>query len=158
MNPRLRIRPASRRDLADVIGLVRKLAEFEKLPPPKPAALRQYARHGFGRRPYFRILVAELDGRLAAYAFFFFAYSTFLGRPTLYLEDLFVLPEARRGGVGLRLMRELAKIARREGCARMDWTVLDWNVGARRFYRRLGARPLKQWIYYRLDGAALARL
>ena len=158
MKARPRIRFASRRDLPGVIALVRKLAEFEKLAPPEAAALRRYARHGFGRRRYFRILVAELDGGLVAYAFFFFAYSTFLGRPTLYLEDLFVLPEARRGGVGLRLMRELARIARREGCRRMDWTVLDWNVGAQRFYRRLGARPLKHWIYYRLDGTALARM
>ncbi len=158
MKATLRIRPASRRDLPGVIALVRKLAEFEKLAPPDAAALRRYARHGFGRRRYFRILVAELDGGLAAYAFFFFAYSTFLGRPTLYLEDLFVLPEARRRGVGLRMMRELARIARREGCGRMDWTVLDWNAGAQRFYRRLGARPLKEWIYFRIDGAALARM
>jgi predicted N-acetyltransferase YhbS len=155
---KIRIRPAVRKDIRGIVGLVRKLAGFEKLKPPDAAAVRRYVRHGFGPDPYFRMLVAEEGRRLIAYAFYFFTYSTFMARPTLYLEDVFVLPEYRSRKIGDRIMRELAKIAKRKGCARMEWCVLDWNVRAQEFYKRLGARHLTEWHFYRIDGAALRRL
>lgn len=156
------IRPATRRDLPDVIALVRKLAEFEKLAPPDAAALRRYAKHGFGRKRYFRILVAE-EGRgraraMLGYAFYFFTYSTFEAKPTLYLEDLFVLPEQRRRGVGAALLRTLARIAKRENCGRMEWMVLDWNVKAMRFYRGLGAKELREWRLFRVRGKGISAI
>lgn len=155
---KLRIRPARRADVPKVVGLVRRLAAFEKLDPPPPTAVRDYRRDGFGRRRLFEILLAEEGGAAVGYAFYFFTYSTFRARPTLYLEDLFVVPEARGRGVGLGLLRALGKIARRRRCARMEWMVLDWNVRAQRFYRRLGARRLREWWTFRLDGTALASL
>lgn len=148
---KFRIRPALRRDLPALVDLIRQLAEFERLSPPDGSALRRLALHGFGRRPQFRILVAERAGAIVAYAFYFFTYSTFLARPTLFIEDLFVRPDARRGGIGERLVHTLAAIARKRGCGRMEWMVLDWNVGARRFYKRLGARTLPEWLLYRID-------
>jgi GNAT superfamily N-acetyltransferase len=153
-----RLRPARPSDLPAVVGLVRRLAEFEKLAPPSASAARRYRRDGFGRRPYFRILVAEQGRRLVGYAFYFFTYSTFRARPTLYLEDLFVVPEERGRGTGERLLRALGRVAARAGCGRMEWAVLDWNVEAQRFYRRLGARPQGAWRLWRLDGPALGRL
>jgi GNAT superfamily N-acetyltransferase len=154
----VRIRPARPGDVGAVVALVRRLAAFERLRPPGPQTARRYRRDGFGRRARFRILVAEQGGAMVAYAFYFFTYSTFEARPTLYLEDLFVVPEARGGGVGEALMRRLGRIAARAGCARMEWCVLDWNVGAHRFYRRLGARHRREWQFWRLDGPALRRL
>jgi GNAT superfamily N-acetyltransferase len=149
--PAMRIRPARKRDLPQVVVLIARLAEFEKLRPPDASARRRLAAHGFGRRPAFRILLAEIGGRSVGYAFYFFTYSTFLARPTLYLEDLFVLPESRKAGVGDALLRALARIARRATCGRMEWAVLDWNRNARRFYERRGARRLNEWLLYRLD-------
>jgi GNAT superfamily N-acetyltransferase len=154
----VRLRPATRRDLPAVLALVRRLAEYETLDPPGRAAARRYLRDGFGRRPLFWILVAEAPDGLVGYAFYFFTYSTFLARPTLYLEDLFVLPESRGRGIGERFMRALARIARRAGCGRIEWTVLDWNRTALRFYDRLGARRLKEWYFYRLDRRGIERL
>lgn len=153
---KFRIRPAARRDLPAVVGLIRQLAAFEQLPPPHRSALRRLSRDGFGRRPLFKILVAERGPEIVAYAFYFFTYSTFLARPTLYIEDIFVRPDARRRGIGERFVRALAAIARRSRCGRMEWMVLDWNSGARRFYRRLGARSLPRWILYRIDLRAAA--
>lgn len=156
--PKVSIRPATRRDVPQVVRLVRDLAAFEKLGPPSPAAVRRYVKHGFGPKRYFRILLVKLDGAAVGYAFYFFTYSTFLARPSLYLEDVFVLPEARSRGVGREIMRALGRIARKEGCGRMEWCVLDWNVRAQKFYDRLGARHMKHWYFYRIDGPRLKRL
>ncbi len=147
----MKIRKASRRDLPGIVALITRLAEFEKLPPPDASAIRRFERHGFGKHPYFHVLVVEEGSRLIGYAFYFFMYSTFLARPTLYLEDLFVLPECRGQGLGKKLMRRLAGMAQKLGCGRMEWSVLDWNKKAIRFYDRLGARHLKEWYAYRLD-------
>ncbi len=141
------VRPYRRSDAKDLVALIRALARYEKLPPLSPSGARRLAVDA-GRR--FHALLAEELGRPVGYAIYFFSYSTFLARPTLYLEDLFVLPEHRRGGVGARFFAELRKIARREGCGRMEWMVLDWNAPAHRFYRKLGAKPLGDWIPYRL--------
>lgn len=141
------IRPYEKRDAKALVGLVRALAHYEKLKPLSPAAARRLVRD-VGRR--IRVLMAEEGGRAVGYAIYFFTYSSFLARPTLYLEDLFVLPEQRRGGIGARFFAELRREARREQCGRMEWMVLDWNAPAHRFYRKLGAKPLDDWITYRL--------
>lgn len=154
----MKIRKAGRKDVPKIIELVTKLAEFEKLAPPDNAAVRRYIKHGFGKNPFFRALLVEDGKKPVAYAFYFFTYSTFLAQPTLYLEDLFVLPEYRKKGVGQQLMRELASIAKKLDCGRMEWCVLDWNANAIRFYDKLGARHLKEWFFYRLDRKGILEL
>ncbi len=115
-------------------------------------------RHGFGRPRYFEALVCRRGRTPIGLALYYFTYSTFLGRPTLYLEDLFVLPAERGNGAGRALLRALAKIAVRRGCGRMEWAVLDWNTPSIRFYRKLGATLRREWILTRLAGAPLRRL
>jgi len=115
-------------------------------------------RHGFGRRRYFEALVCRQGRTPIGLALYYFTYSTFLGRPTLYLEDLFVLPAERGNGAGRALLRALAKIAVRRGCGRMEWAVLDWNTPSIRFYQKLGATLRREWILTRLAGAPLRRL
>ncbi len=115
-------------------------------------------RHGFGRRRYFEALVCRQGRTPIGLALYYFTYSTFLGRPTLYLEDLFVLPAERGNGAGRALLRALAKIAVRRGCGRMEWAVLDWNTPSIRFYQKLGAKLRREWILTRLAGAPLRRL
>jgi GNAT superfamily N-acetyltransferase len=152
------IRPARTADLAPVIALIRGLAEFEKLPPPDDAAERRFFADFAATPPRFRLLVAERDGEILGYALYFFTYSTFLAQPSLYLEDLFVRPDARSLGIGRALLVELARVAVAERCGRFEWTVLDWNVRAQSFYRSLGARILPEWQVCRVDGAALQQL
>jgi len=115
-------------------------------------------RHGFGRPRYFEALVCRRGRTPIGLALYYFTYSTFLGRPTLYLEDLFVLPAERGNGAGRALLRALAKIAVRRGCGRMEWAVLDWNTPSIRFYQKLGAKLRREWILTRLAGAPLRRL
>jgi GNAT superfamily N-acetyltransferase len=122
------------------------------------ATAERIRRHGFGRRRYFEALICRRGRAPIGLALYYFTYSTFLGRPTLYLEDLFVLPEARGHGAGRALLRALAAIAVRRGCGRMEWTVLDWNAPSIRFYRKLGATLRREWILTRLAGAPLRRL
>jgi GNAT superfamily N-acetyltransferase len=150
------IRACAARDLPAVIELMRGLADFEKLPGPDEAAAARMHRDFEARR--FSVLVAEDKGRVVGYALYFFTYSTFVGRPSLYLEDLFVLPEQRGNGVGERFMRALAAEAVEQGCGRFEWTVLEWNVRAQEFYRSLGAELLHDWRVCRLDGERLAKL
>lgn len=122
------------------------------------ATAARIRRHGFGRRRYFETLICRHGRTPIGLALYYFTYSTFLGRPTLYLEDLFVLPEARGDGAGRALLRALAAIAVRRGCGRMEWTVLDWNTPSIRFYRKLGATLRREWILTRLTGPPLRRL
>jgi GNAT superfamily N-acetyltransferase len=143
----IRIRPYRKSDGTAFLSLVRALAAYEKLKPPTAAAARRML-GDVGRR--IRVLMAELDGRAVGYAVYFFTYSTFLARPTLYLEDVFVLPEARGKGAGKAFFRELRRAAARERCGRMEWAVLRWNKPAIRFYDGLGAEPLGGWLTYRL--------
>jgi GNAT superfamily N-acetyltransferase len=154
----LSIRRGTRRDVPTIVALIRGLAEYERLVHEVEITPAQARRHGFGRRPYFETLICRRGRRPVGFALFFFTYSTFLGRPSLYLEDLFVLPEERGRGAGRALLRALGKIAMARGCGRMEWTVLDWNAPAIRFYRRIGARLHKEWIHTRLTGAPLRRL
>ena len=122
------------------------------------ATAERIRRHGFGRPRYFETLICRHGRTPIGFALYYFTYSTFLGRPTLYLEDLFVLAEARGNGAGRALLRALAKVAMRRGCGRMEWTVLDWNTSSIRFYRKLGAKLRREWILTRLTGAPLRRL
>ena len=155
---KLRIRAATRRDVPTILALIRGLAEYEKLAHEVEATSTRLRQHGFGRRRYFETLLC-LDGRTpVGFALYFFTYSTFLARPTLYLEDLFVLPDARGHGAGKALLAALARIARQRGCGRLEWAVLDWNTPAIGFYERLGARMRKDWILTRLTGEPLRRL
>ncbi len=152
------IRPARPGDGEAFIGLVRALAAFEKLSPPDDAAVRRLVADAFGPRPRFDLLVAEVQEMVRGYALFFETYSSFRALPSLYLEDLFVHPDVRGRGIGGAMMRELARTAVRRGCGRFEWTVLDWNEGAQRFYRSLGAGILREWFLCRVDGDALAAL
>lgn len=151
------IRPATPDDSAAIRALVVALAEYERLDPPDAAAQDRLLADAFRPQPRVEIAVAVVDGVVAGYAFFFETYSTFLARPTLYLEDLFVLPAHRGAGVGKALFVHLAREAARRGCGRMEWAVLDWNEPALAFYRRLGAQHLADWQTFRLDRAALER-
>jgi GNAT superfamily N-acetyltransferase len=144
------VRPATAADGPAFIGLVRALADFEKLPGPTEEATARLLEDAFGPRPRYELTVAELDGEVCAYAVSFLTYSTFLARPTLFLEDLFVHPRARRRGVAKALMEHLRERARALGCGRFEWMVLDWNVDAQRFYDGLGGERMESWRLYRL--------
>lgn len=158
MTDDLRIRPASSEDAPAFLDLVDALADYEKLARPTPEARERLLRDGFGERPHFQPYLAELAGKPVAYAITFSTYSSFLALPTLYLEDIFVLPEARGKGVGKRFFRFLAAEAVERGCGRMEWVVLDWNRLAIDFYERLGATRLTEWYTYRLTREELERL
>ena len=154
----LRLRPATAADVPDVMRLVQALAEYERAPDAVVATEADFLRHGFGPSPRFSVLIAEQDGQVAGFALWFFTFSTWLGRPGLYLEDLFVRPELRGRGIGKAMMLELARTAVREGCGRFDWQVLDWNEPSIQFYRALGARVMGEWLTCRLEGDALRAL
>jgi GNAT superfamily N-acetyltransferase len=154
----LSIRRGARRDVPTILRLIRGLAEYERLVHQMEATAERIRRHGFGRRRYFETLICRRGRTPIGLALYYFTYSTFLGRPTLYLEDLFVLPEARGNGAGRALLSALATIAVRRGCGRMEWAVLDWNTPSIRFYRKLGATLRREWILTRLAGAPLRRL
>jgi GNAT superfamily N-acetyltransferase len=140
-----RIRAATREDGPAFVGLVRALAEFEKLPGPTDEAAARLLEDAFGDRPRYELLVGEVENQVVAYAVYFFTYSTFLARPTLFLEDVFVHPSARRLGLGTEIMGRLKEIAGERGCGRFEWMVLDWNTGAQDMYRELGATIFKEW-------------
>ena len=156
-----RIRAAVPADVPLILELIRALAEYEKLSHEchaDEAALRE---HLFGPRPYAEALIAQADGVTQGFALYFHNYSTFLARPGIYLEDLFVRPAARGRGLGRALLARLAALALERGCGRLEWSVLDWNEPAIRFYRSLGARQMDEWRINRLTGGelqALARL
>jgi GNAT superfamily N-acetyltransferase len=141
-----------------IAELIRGLARFEKLEQEVEMTDELLADGLFGDRPYAEVVLAEDDGRPVGFALFFHNFSTFLGRPGIYLEDLFVLPERRGQGIGRMLLAHLARLAVERGCGRLEWAVLDWNKEAIKFYERLGARPNSDWTVYRLAGEALSGL
>jgi GNAT superfamily N-acetyltransferase len=151
----LHIRPAEPADVPVVAELIWQLARFEKLEDQVVLTEELLAAGLFGPRPYAEAVMAEDDGEPIGFALFFHSFSTFLARPGLYLEDLFVLPAHRGRGVGRALLSHLARLALERGCGRLEWSVLDWNKDAIRFYERLGAHPSSEWTVYRLDGEAL---
>jgi GNAT superfamily N-acetyltransferase len=154
----LNLRPATPLDVPAILQLVRALAAYERAPDAVVATEQDFLRHGFRAAPRFSVLLAEQDGEVAGFALWFFTFSTWLGKPGLYLEDLFVRPELRRRGIGKALMLELARTAVREGCGRFEWSVLDWNQPAIDFYRSLGARLMEEWVVCRVEGDALRAL
>jgi GNAT superfamily N-acetyltransferase len=156
--PAFTLRAAERRDLPAIVGLIGELAEFERLTQQMKATPESLAPHLFGERPVAESVVAEVEGRVVAFALFFTNFSTFLARPGLYLEDLYVQPAQRGSGIGRALLRHLAALAAARGCGRFEWSVLDWNANAIRFYESMGATVMPDWRICRLTGPALDRL
>jgi GNAT superfamily N-acetyltransferase len=152
------IRAAAPSDLPLIAALIRDLAEYERLADEVRFDETELATHLFGPRPMAEVVIGEIDGAAQGFALFFHNFSTFEGRPGIYLEDLFVRPEARGSGLGKALLTHLAFLAVERGCARLEWSVLDWNEPAIGFYRKLGARPLDEWTVMRVDGSALTQL
>jgi len=156
--PKLRIVPATEVDVPAILELIRALAEYEKLSHKVTATEELLRETLFGAKPAAETLLAYWDGECAGFAVFFQNYSTFLAKPGLFLEDLFVKPHLRGKGIGIALLKRLAKIAAERGCGRFEWEVLDWNEPSILFYKKLGAAPLDDWTKYRLTGDALDAL
>lgn len=152
------IRPAAPADLPLIAQLIRDLAEYEKLASEVRFDEAVLGQKLFGARPYAEVVIGELDGAAQGFALFFHNFSTFEGRPGIYLEDLFVRPEARGSGLGKALLAHLAALAVERDCARLEWSVLDWNAPAIGFYQKLGARLMDDWTVMRLDGTELSQL
>ena len=158
MNTKHLLRAAEPRDLPAIVGLIGELAEFERLTHLLKVTAETLHPHLFGPKPVVEAVVGEVHGEVVAFALFFTNFSTFLARPGLYLEDLFVNPEARGRGAGLALMSALARICVERDYGRFEWSVLDWNTPSLEFYRSLGARPLGDWTVHRVVGEPLAAL
>jgi GNAT superfamily N-acetyltransferase len=153
-----KVRAASREDVPLILSFIKELAEYERLSHEVVATEETLKEWLFGERPVAEVLIGEHAGEAAGFALFFHNFSTFLGKPGIYLEDLYVRPEFRRAGVGRVLLVHLAKLARERGCGRLEWSVLDWNEPAIGFYRGIGASPVSGWTVYRVTGEALEEL
>lgn len=154
----MRVRPAEPGDIEVIHGLIRELATYERAPEKVVGTPAMLADALFGEHVSAEALIAELDGRPVGFALFHGTFSTWECRPGIWLEDLYVPPEHRRHGIGQALLAELARITVERGCARLEWTALDWNTPALDFYAKLGAQRLSEWDNHRLDGEALERL
>jgi GNAT superfamily N-acetyltransferase len=154
----LKIRNATPADAALIVQFIRDLAEYERDPQAAVVTEQDILRDGFGAQPKFYVVIAEWEGKPAGFAFYFYIYSTWQGRPGLFLEDLFVRPELRGHGIGKALLIYLARIAVENNCGRYQWQVLDWNTPAIDFYKSLGAEMMKEWLTMRVDGEALRKL
>jgi GNAT superfamily N-acetyltransferase len=152
------IRTATEADVPQILEFIRALAAYEREPGAVTATEADLLRDGFGPNPFYFCLIADLDGKPAGFAFYFFNYSTWKGRPGLYLEDIFVHPEFRGLGIGKALLERVAAIAVEKNCPRLQWEVLDWNTPAIDFYRAMGAEFLDEWRNVRVSGEALLRL
>jgi GNAT superfamily N-acetyltransferase len=155
---KITLRTAVEADAGVILRFIRALAEYEKLSHMVVATEQSLREQLFGARPAAETLIASLDGEDAGFALFFSSFSTFLGKPGIYLEDLFVLPAARSKGVGRVLLTEVARIATARNCGRLEWAVLDWNSPTIGFYKKLGAVPMDEWTTYRVTGDVLRRL
>ena len=154
----LSLNMATEQDVPQILIFIKALAEYERLAGAVVATEDGLRQSLFGARAYAECVIARWNGQPAGFALFFHNFSTFLGRPGLYLEDLFVKPELRGKGVGRALLQHLARLATDRNCGRLEWSVLDWNESAIGFYRSLGAEPLDEWTVFRLKGEALNRL
>jgi GNAT superfamily N-acetyltransferase len=152
------IRKATAADVPVILNFIRALAAYERAPDAVKATEADLREHGFGANPYFECLIAEEDGRAEGFAFYFFDYSTWMGRPGIYLEDIFVYPEFRGRGIGKALLQRVAAVAVERGCARLKWEVLDWNKPAIEFYEAHGAKLMHEWRSMRVTGEDLMRL
>jgi GNAT superfamily N-acetyltransferase len=157
-DPILEIRQAQPGDEPTVLRLIKALAEYEKLAHQVVASETDLSESLFGTRPFAEAVIGYVDGEPVGFAVYFHSFSTFWGRPGLYLEDLFVEERWRGHGFGRRLLAYVARVAVERGCRRMEWAVLDWNEPTIAFYERLGARPMDDWTVFRLDGETLARV
>lgn len=161
-SPAITVRPAVPADVALILDLIHALAAYERMPDAveaTPAAIeRQLFGSGFGRGPTAECLIGEIDSEAQGFAVYCMNFSTWLAKPGIWLEDLFVRPPARGHGLGAALLQALARVAVERGCGRMEWSVLDWNEPALGFYRRLGAEALSEWTTHRVSGAALVAL
>jgi GNAT superfamily N-acetyltransferase len=151
------IREATSKDIPIILNFIRELAEFEKLSHQVEATEKQLRKTLFGKNSVAKILIAETKDSAVGFLLYFYNYSTFLGRPGIYIEDLYVSPKHRKKGIGKTLMKHCIKIAKELGCKRVEWAALTWNP-ARKFYEKLGAKPLNDWVLYRLTGKKLAEL
>lgn len=154
----LSIRPATCADLPLIAQFIRDLAEYERLAHEVRFDQAALGERLFGPRPYAEVLIGEIYGVPQGFALFFHNFSTFEGKPGIYLEDLFVRPEARGSGLGTALLKRLAALAVERDCARLEWSVLDWNEPSIQFYKALGAKAMDEWTIYRVDGDALGKL
>jgi GNAT superfamily N-acetyltransferase len=153
------LRRAGEADLDTIIELIHALADYEREPGAVRLDREELSRHLFGARPYAEVILAETDGgESAGFALFFHNFSTWEGKPGIYLEDLFVRPVYRGAGFGKALLAELARLAVERGCARLEWSVLDWNEPSIAFYKALGAQPMDEWTTFRMTGEALTGL
>lgn len=152
------IRPAAAADLPLIAQFIRDLADYEKLAHEVRFDEAGLGDRLFGARPYAEVLIGEIDGAPQGFALFFHNFSTFEGKPGIYLEDLFVRPEARGSGLGKALLAHLAKLCKERDCARLEWWVLDWNTPSIGFYQSLGAKLMDEWTVMRVDGDALTKL
>ncbi len=156
------IREASKKDIPILLDLARQLAVYEKSPESFVATAEDYEKWGWGKEPIFKSLIAEKTGkegpRYVGFALYYFTFSTWTGRPSLWLEDVFVPEDLRGSGVGSALLGRLAKVALEKGCGRMEWTCLDWNEPSRQFYFRLGAQAMTDWTTFRLTPKELERM
>ena len=144
------IRKAKKSDSGDILRLIKELAEYEKFSPPNQQAQKRLITDAFRTKPLFNILVAENNNGIIGYAFYYFTYSTFLAKPTLYLEDIFVREKYRNNGIGRMFFDELLKIAKSKKCGRLEFAVLDWNKNTLRFYKRYNAKIMKEWLLHRI--------
>ncbi len=154
----LNIRKADLDDIPLILEFIHELAEYERAPEEAVATREDLRRDGFSDQPRFYVEIAEWEGEPAGFALWFFNYSTWQGKPGLYLEDLFVRPRFRKQGIGKALLVHLARVAVEKGCGRYQWQVLDWNTPALRFYESLGAKVMKEWLTMRVSGDALGKL
>ena len=154
----LSILPATPADVPLILDLIRGIAEYEKLSHEVVATEASLREHLFGPRPMAEVRIARVGDKPAGFALFFHNFSTFLGRPGIYLEDLFVRPEFRGQGIGKALLTEVAKIAAERKCGRFEWSVLDWNEPAIKFYESLGAKPMSEWTIYRMTEDTIRKL
>jgi GNAT superfamily N-acetyltransferase len=158
MSDEITIRPAQEHEVTVILQFIRDLAQYEHLEHECIATVESLRKTLFGSRPYAEVVFGCVNGEPMGFALFFHNYSTFLGRPGIYLEDLFVRPEARGHGIGHRLLSWLAATAVSRDCGRLEWSVLDWNAPSIAFYRKLGAVPMDEWTIFRVTGPALTQL
>ena len=153
-----KIRPAKEEDAPVILSLIKELAEYEHLSHEVVASVNDIRETLFGGRPFAETLIGEYEGVPISFALFFYNFSTFLGKPGIYLEDLYVQPKHRGKGFGSKMLAHIAALAKERSCGRFEWSVLNWNTPAIRTYEKLDATPMKEWVLYRLSGEALDRL
>ena len=155
---RITVRPATEADLPLILQLIRELADYERLADQCIATIDLLRQHIFGPRPVAEVRIGSLDGVPVGFTLFFHNFSTFLSRPGIYIEDIYVQPHARGKGVGKALLREVARLALERNCGRLEWSVLDWNEPSINFYKSVGAVPMSEWTVFRVTGDALKKL